>query len=334
MTVSGFGNTGTVTFVPSSTAEYVAHSLAISGSTGNVSSGGTVYASGYYNATTFYQTTWENPIAVNTLSKYLTSIPAADSKKIVALLEDNARSLEDHLNTGYLKVSGGTVYGPTTLAGDIFLFGSVIVEDKPLISLLPPTGSITMFGGSTTPSGWLLCDGTAISRTDYAYLFSIIDTNFGAGNGSTTFNLPNLTSKFPLGSTGTPGSTGGSSTVTIASGNLPTHTHTGPSHSHDLDHTHDFDISQADAHKHSYETNTIATAGTNRTILTTVGTTTTSTAAINNANLAGVKPTRGPDPDKITTDAGTGNTGNGGFANTALTIPTPPYVTVRYIIKT
>ncbi|CAB4182978.1 Phage tail collar domain containing protein [uncultured Caudovirales phage] len=348
MTVSGFGNTGTVTFVPSSTAEYVAHSLAISGSTGNVSSGGTVYTSGYYNATTFYQTTWENPIAVNTLSKYLTSIPAADSKKIVALLEDNARSLEDHLNTGYLKVSGGTVYGPTTLAGDIFLFGSVIVEDKPLISLLPPTGSITLFGGATTPAGWLLCDGTAISRTDYAYLFSIIGSNFGAGNGSTTFNLPNLTSKFPLGSTGTPGTTGGSSTVTIASGNLPTHTHTLNAHTHSMDahthnlqnHTHDIDGIDFTDHTHTYKTAATATAGTSRAIITNSGSGSAS-GGINDGGISGTVGSSAPS----TNDSGTASsastlgpsddaTGNGGFTNTALTIPTPPYVTVRYIIKT
>ena len=52
-------------------------------------------------------------------------------------------------------------------------------------------GSIKPFGGSTSPSGWLLCDGTAISRTTYSALFSIISTGFGVGDGSTTFNVPN-----------------------------------------------------------------------------------------------------------------------------------------------
>ena len=61
-------------------------------------------------------------------------------------------------------------------------------------------GIIQAFAGSNTPAGWLLCDGSAISRTTYDRLFSIIGTKYGAGDGSTTFNLPNLTDKFIEGS--------------------------------------------------------------------------------------------------------------------------------------
>lgn len=53
-----------------------------------------------------------------------------------------------------------------------------------------PIGAIQAFGGSVAPSGWLLCQGQAISRTIYADLFAVIGTNFGVGDGSTTFNLP------------------------------------------------------------------------------------------------------------------------------------------------
>lgn len=52
-------------------------------------------------------------------------------------------------------------------------------------------GTIQAWGGNTAPDGWLLCDGSAISRTLYADLFAVIGTSYGAGNGSTTFNLPN-----------------------------------------------------------------------------------------------------------------------------------------------
>jgi microcystin-dependent protein len=57
-----------------------------------------------------------------------------------------------------------------------------------------PTGSVTSFAGSSAPSGWLLCDGrsTGISRTTYANLFAVIGTTYGSGDGSTTFNLPDL----------------------------------------------------------------------------------------------------------------------------------------------
>jgi microcystin-dependent protein len=56
-----------------------------------------------------------------------------------------------------------------------------------------------MYGGSTAPNGWLLCDGSAVSRTTYARLFSAIGTKYGSGNGSTTFNLPNFKGRVPVG---------------------------------------------------------------------------------------------------------------------------------------
>ena len=61
------------------------------------------------------------------------------------------------------------------------------------------TGSITMYAGTTAPDGWLICDGSAISRTDYADLFSVIGTTYGTGDGSTTFNIPNLKGRVPVG---------------------------------------------------------------------------------------------------------------------------------------
>lgn len=89
---------------------------------------------------------------------------------------------------------------------------STFTGDFPFV----PTGGIIPYGGSTAPTGWLLCDGAAVSRSTYADLFAIIGTTFGAGNGSTTFNLPNLTGKFPQGVDGTytRGSTGGAATHT------------------------------------------------------------------------------------------------------------------------
>ena len=53
-----------------------------------------------------------------------------------------------------------------------------------------PVGAIQAFGGSTAPLGWLMCDGSAVSRTTYAALFAVIGTRYGAGDGSTSFNLP------------------------------------------------------------------------------------------------------------------------------------------------
>lgn len=56
-----------------------------------------------------------------------------------------------------------------------------------------PVGTLVPFAGSSAPSGWLICDGAAISRTTYAALFSVIGTTYGAGDGSETFNIPNYT---------------------------------------------------------------------------------------------------------------------------------------------
>lgn len=87
-----------------------------------------------------------------------------------------------------------------------------------------PTGSVIPFAGSTTPSGWMVCDGTAVSRTLYPDLFTAIGTTYGAGNGTTTFNLPNLLGRVVVGVNGsdsdfTPvGKTGGAKTAP--------HTHT------------------------------------------------------------------------------------------------------------
>lgn len=56
---------------------------------------------------------------------------------------------------------------------------------------LNPTGAVIMFAGSSAPSGYLLCNGSAVSRTTYSSLFSVVGTTYGSGDGSTTFNLPN-----------------------------------------------------------------------------------------------------------------------------------------------
>ena len=69
-----------------------------------------------------------------------------------------------------------------------------------LAQMIVPIGVVQAFAGATTPQGWLLCDGSAVSRTDYADLYAVIGDTYGAGDGSTTFNLPNLIDKFVEGS--------------------------------------------------------------------------------------------------------------------------------------
>jgi microcystin-dependent protein len=98
-----------------------------------------------------------------------------------------------------------------------------------------PRGQVALFGSITPPGGWLLCDGSAIDRIVYSALFSIIGTTFGIGDGTTTFNIPDLRGKFVIGAGMIPvGTTGGSSSVTLSTTELPAHTHTitDPGHNH------------------------------------------------------------------------------------------------------
>jgi microcystin-dependent protein len=93
---------------------------------------------------------------------------------------------------------------------------------------------IYMFAGNQVPNGYLECDGTAVSRDTYSELFSAIGTIFGAGDGSTTFNLPDLSGKIAIGSSQSHvlGSSGGSETVTLVTDELPQHTHEVAQHGH------------------------------------------------------------------------------------------------------
>jgi microcystin-dependent protein len=103
-----------------------------------------------------------------------------------------------------------------------------------------PVGSILMFGGTIAPPGFLICDGSPYDRTDYANLFGIIGTRFGIGDGSLTFNVPNMQNRMPLGlSPGVyPGSaigqSGGEQTHTLITSEMPSHYHP----LHDTGHSH------------------------------------------------------------------------------------------------
>ena len=86
-----------------------------------------------------------------------------------------------------------------------------------------PAATIVPWSSASVPSGFLECNGTAVSRSTYATLFGIVGTTYGAGDGSTTFNTPDLQDNTPVGKSGTKalGSTGGANTVAVtATGNV------------------------------------------------------------------------------------------------------------------
>lgn len=116
-----------------------------------------------------------------------------------------------------------------------------------------PAGMIMPSARSDAPSGWLLCNGTAVSRTTYTDLFVALGTTYGAGDGSTTFNLPNLKGRVIVGVDAAQtefdalGETGGSKTSTAPhTHDLANHTHTLGTHSHTMAHTH-----AMENHRHS-----------------------------------------------------------------------------------
>jgi microcystin-dependent protein len=114
---------------------------------------------------------------------------------------------------GYLDASGlkhfkrkndATYLGKQEKAASAKVADSVVWENvsgRPDLSALIPPGTIIHYAGRTVPSGWLICNGANVSRTDYAALFAAIGTIYGTGDGVTTFGLPNMGGRFLEGTT-------------------------------------------------------------------------------------------------------------------------------------
>lgn len=116
-------------------------------------------------------------------------------------------------------------------AADVELWSVDSVEvpepEAPPAPIVVPPGAILAYGGSSAPDGYLMCDGSAVSRTTFADLFDVIGTTYGAGDGSSTFNVPDLRQRFPLGK----GAAGTGSSLGSSGGDID-HVHTGPEHAH------------------------------------------------------------------------------------------------------
>lgn len=176
-----------------------------------------------------------------------------------------------HVNTGWIAMAGAVV---TT-----------------------PTGAVYMYGGVTPPSGWLICDGSAVARTTYADLFGVIGTLYGSGDGSSTFNLPDLRGRVPVGYA----ASGGHPDVSTIGGNE----------------------GQATAYRRPKHrtTNSLSVQPTGETRITSGGTF---------GHVIGMGRTDGTDQDTVNfTLSGSIGTNNGNDA-----VDTPSYIVLNYIMKT
>lgn len=169
-------------------------------------------------------------------------------------------------------------------------------------------GMIMPFAGTIAPEDWLMCGGQAVSRVTYSSLFDVIGTAYGAGDGSTTFNVPDLRGRVPVGLdnmggtdagrlsvANTRGGTGGEEKHTLTTAEMPSHNHTQTAHNHPLN----FNNSAV-----SFGANFIAGSS--------------STGALGNA-----QPSMGAVAPAIQNEGGSGSHNN-----------MPPYLLVNYIIRT
>ena len=191
------------------------------------------------------------------------------------------------------------------------------------------TGEIRAYAVSSIPSGWLVCDGSAVSRSTYSNLFAILGITWGAGDGNTTFNLPDLRFRTMVGvdNSHAPGVTGGASSATLNVGNLPSHNHgiTDPGHVHSVvDPSHSHTITDP-THAHASvvaASNVTAGAAAGGVV---VGNTANAATGITATNVAPTGISLGTAVTGITTNT----TGSGGSFSTM-----PPFGVVTLMIKT
>jgi len=191
----------------------------------------------------------------------------------------------------------------------LFSDGTEIINGGELLEGGIPTATIVPWTDSSVPSGFLECNGAAVSRTTYSALFAIVGTTYGAGDGSSTFNVPDLADNVPVGKSNNKSlaSTGGANTVAVtASGNVGGSTANAT-----------LSTAQLASHSHSITFYNPQNPGSNPTTPSASG----STRTVNSNN----------------TGSGSGHSHNMSATfsgNTANPSVLQPYLTIIYIIKT
>jgi microcystin-dependent protein len=287
-----------------------------------------VPAGGAVVGTTGTQTLTDKTMDFASGGNVATNIPRAASPEISAALTANANAItaeeaariadvdaeqaarilaDTNLQTGYTNADSAHVAAPDPHAQYL-----TAAEGDAAYKFI---GEVTMWAGIAAPLGWLACDGTAVSRSTFAALFNVIGTNYGVGDGTTTFNVPDLRARAPRGvSPSYPiGSTGGADTHAIAIGNLPPHTHA-------IDHNHGaFNSAGTDP-----------AAGSAVTSSQTGSDTGTGAVVINTGGLASI----GSHVHSVDVPAFVGTSGNGAPALASTPLDTrDPYQSINFIIR-
>lgn len=250
----------------------------------------------------------EDPKVKNALEAIVNALNAIDNANIASNADINgAKLLAGSVNT--TQLADAAITAAKIAPGAVSQSGTAA-----------PVASILQFAGSTAPSGWIICDGAAVSRSTYSDLFTAIGTAYGEGNGSTTFNLPNLKGRVPVGLDSSQtefdarGETGGAKTHTLTSSEIA-------SHNHSISLT----SGSGGTHNHTVTDNTIQSwvsgqrgtaTPTGTTVLSLTEGSTTQTTSSHTGHTHSV--------------SGSSSSAGGGGAHNNL----QPYVVVNYIIKT
>lgn len=154
-----------------------------------------------------------------------TRITAADLTRIesgISAATQGVTNVETSVNTLTARVASAETKAKTTDS----TIASTKSDLEASILKAVPIGTIVMWATNTPPEGWLLCNGKEVSRAAYAELFKVLGTSVGAA-GSSSFKIPDLTGRFPLGASGAHGlhSTGGEETHTLTVDEMPAHDH-------------------------------------------------------------------------------------------------------------
>lgn len=229
------------------------------------------------------------------------------------------------LDTALYRNAAGVLQTDTSLviAGNLTVSGAITGGG------VVPAGAMMEYGGAAAPTGWLLADGSAVSRTTYAALFTAIGTAYGVGDNSTTFNLPNMKGRCARGfdsgtvSVNALGKTGGAETHPLTVAELAVHAHTvneGAGHTHTMNNP-----------THAHGTGGVASGGTNPNAPGAgggvLGVSDTGTSIPVNLSISGAAANQTAVAN--TTGLTINNNGSGTAHNNL-----SPYVTVNYIIKT